>query len=409
MARTSTRSTHAGSTGTRTKSAGLRKARGRNHQDNLPRLLDAMVDECDTYGLDYLRSSRVSAAVGLTTGALYSRFENADEMLVSMWQERVGTPFLDHLRNTVRYVVGSLPRQHEVLADIVKPSRLHKLGAEFAVVAGRNDTLAEVVVTSMLSILTEEGLTNDGDPLRGAIVLAAASAAVGTALRSIVIGTNPGWDSALVSMRSAAARATPIAHTPLTDDIPPLPINTGNPVRDALLMSAKQVVARQGFKNSTVTRIARRTGFSQSAIYSLWPDKESMLDEAIHEASVLDVAMNSHAKAAAIRLDRADAGFADSWYFGLMPSRRARLNFRLECTIAARHHAATRAELSRVYDESAVILRAALPTMPHSSVTTISAMEQGLSLGFNTLNRFVPSPQRLDYFSYMAALAKLAQ
>ena len=49
---------------------------------NAEKLLDAMVAETDRHGLDDLRSARVAKAAHLTTGALYSRFENADEMLV---------------------------------------------------------------------------------------------------------------------------------------------------------------------------------------------------------------------------------------------------------------------------------------------------------------------------------------
>jgi len=40
-------------------------------------------------------------------------------------------------------------------------------------------------------------------------------------------------------------------------------------------------------------------------------------------------------------------------------------------------------------------------------VTAILAMEQSLGYGFIALNKFAPSPQRFDYFSYMAALAGL--
>jgi hypothetical protein len=61
----------------------------------------------------------------------------------------------------------------------------------------------------------------------------------------------------------------------------------------------------------------------------------------------------------------------------------------------------------RSNDQMDAILRATFPRMPHSQVTAILAMEQALGLGFIALNKFAPSPQRLDYFSYMAALAGL--
>ena len=387
--------------------APARRRQTETQQRNAELLLDAMVIETDSHGLDYLRSARVAQAVGLTTGALYSRYENADEMLVALWQERVAEPYLAHIRDVIRYVRGELPRQHPITHQVLNPSPLLRLGAEFTVVATRNDTIGEVVIPAVQSTLAELGLRDNSDSLEGAIVMIAASAAIGTALRSFVTGTNPGWDAALTSLRLAAENVKPLPHTPLSEDQPPLPINTGNPVRDALLTSAKRVVARVGFKNATITRIARRAGFSTSAIYQLWSDKEAMLDEAIHEVSVLDYSANARAKQSAVQLNRGDFGFTDSWYFGLMPSRRARLDFRLECLIASRHNTNTRKELQRIVDQSDAILQASFPKLPHSVTATIASMEQALGYGFTAVNKFVPNARQLDYFSFMVALAKL--
>jgi AcrR family transcriptional regulator len=384
-----------------------RRERTDTQKRNAEKLLDAMVAECAAHGLDNLRSARVAAAAKLTTGALYSRYENSDEMLVAMWMERVREPFLAHVANAVQFVRATLPRDHAVRRDIEQPSELIKLGAEFTVLASRNDTVGEVVIPDLVATMSANGITDRCDRLSGAVGMVAASAAVGTALRAIVGGGNPGWAMALVALRASAKHAVALPHEPLDGDLAPLPINTGNPIRDELLTSAKRVVARVGFKGATITRIARRAGFSTSAIYQLWPDKESMLNDAIHEVSVLDYSVNSRSKQSASQHQRADLGFADSWYYGLMPARRVRLDFRLECVIASRHHPATRAVMLRSNDQMDAILRATFPRMPHSQVTAILAMEQALGLGFIALNKFAPSPQRLDYFSYMAALAGL--
>jgi len=385
--------------------------RRRNRTDtqkrNAEKLLDAMVADCAAHGLDDMRSGRVAQRAGLTTGSLYSRYENNDEMLVAMWMERVREPFLAHVANTVQFVRGTLPRDHAVRRDIEQPSELLTLGAEFVVLASRNDTVGEVVIHDLVATMSAHGITDKCDRLSGAIGMAAASAAVGTALRAIVTGGNPGWAMALIALRAAAKHAVALPHEPRTDDVTPLPINTGNPIRDELMTSAKRVVARVGFKGATITRIARRAGFATSAIYQLWPDKESMLNDAIHEVSLLDYSVNSRSKEEATTHERPDLGFADSWYYGLMPARRVRLNFRLECVIASRHHPTTRAIMLRSNDQMDAILRAAFPRMPHSQVTAILAMEQSLGYGFVALNKFAPSPQRFDYFSYMAALAGL--
>jgi len=384
-----------------------RRKRTDSQLRNNEKLLNAMVAETDRHGLDDLRSARVAKSAGLTTGALYSRFENADEMLLGMWQQRVSEPFLNHVRDTVRYVLGDLDQRHPVLQAVEKPAPLLRLGAEFCVVAPRNITVSEVISPAIINLLAELGLTANCDPLEGAKVMIAASAATGTALRAIVTGTNPGWGAALRALRAAASRVERRSHTADLGDVAPDPINTGNPVRDALLISAKRVVANVGFQRATVSRIARRASLTPSAIYQLWDDKESMLDEAIREASLLDYAQNSRAKTQAYASQRGDFGFTDSWYFGLMPSRRARLDFRLECVIASRYHRKTREELRRALQSSDAILRAAFPHLPHATTSGIVSMEQALSYGFTTLHKYAPTPGRLDYFSMMCALTKL--
>ena len=180
-------------------------------------------------------------------------------------------------------------------------------------------------------------------------------------------------------------------------------------MRDDLLTSAKRVVARVGFKNATVTRIARRAGFSTSAIYQLWPDKETMLDEAINAVLVLDYGQSSRAKFAALTDNRGDFGFTDSWYFGMMPARRARLDFRLECIIASRHRSATRSELQKFTRSADSILQSMFPKIPHAITAQITATEQALGYGFVALTKYFTQPQRLDYFSLMSALAKVAR
>ncbi|MFM8507428.1 MAG: TetR family transcriptional regulator [Actinomycetota bacterium] len=384
-----------------------RRKRTDSQLRNNEKLLDSMVAETDRHGLDDLRSARVAKSAGLTTGALYCRFENADEMLLGMWQQRVSEPFLNHVRDTVRYVLGDLDQRHPVLHAVEKPAPLLRLGAEFCVVAPRNITLSEVISPAIINLLAELGLTANCDPLEGAKVMIAASAATGTALRAIVTGTNPGWGAALRALRAAASRAERRSHTADLGDLAPDPINTGNPVRDALLISAKRVVANVGFQRATVSRIARRASLTPSAIYQLWDDKESMLDEAIREVSLLDYAQNSRAKTQAFENQRGDFGFTDSWYFGLMPSRRARRDFRLECVIASRYRKKTREELRRALQSSDVILQAAFPRLPHATISSIVSMEQALGYGFTTLNKYAPTPGRLDYFSMMCALAKL--
>ncbi|MSX21320.1 MAG: TetR family transcriptional regulator, partial [Actinobacteria bacterium] len=56
---------------------------------NDERILDAAVVVLDLFGIDGLSARRVAEQAGLSTGAIYGRFENTDELLVEVWNRRL--------------------------------------------------------------------------------------------------------------------------------------------------------------------------------------------------------------------------------------------------------------------------------------------------------------------------------
>ena len=51
-------------------------------------ILDIAESELILTGLDHVTFTSIARAAGLTTGAIYSRFENSSEMLVALWELR---------------------------------------------------------------------------------------------------------------------------------------------------------------------------------------------------------------------------------------------------------------------------------------------------------------------------------
>jgi AcrR family transcriptional regulator len=67
---------------------------------------------------------------------------------------------------------------------------------------------------------------------------------------------------------------------------PPIPVSpptsaTGEPVRDVVLQAAASVVSRTGFERATVSRIARRAGYSTGVIYEYYDRKDDMIAELV--------------------------------------------------------------------------------------------------------------------------------
>lgn len=59
--------------------------------------------------------------------------------------------------------------------------------------------------------------------------------------------------------------------------------------REKLLASAREVVAREGYENASVERIAEEAGFSKGAFYSNFSTKEEIILELLESHSLQDV------------------------------------------------------------------------------------------------------------------------
>ena len=65
------------------------------------RLRSSIVKTALARGLDDLSAADIAAGAKVTTGAIYSRYENADEMAVDIWRERVCEPLFSHITDVV--------------------------------------------------------------------------------------------------------------------------------------------------------------------------------------------------------------------------------------------------------------------------------------------------------------------
>ncbi|MFM7951395.1 MAG: hypothetical protein ACKO93_07745, partial [Acidimicrobiaceae bacterium] len=100
-------------------------------------------------GLDELSIGEVARLSGLTTGAIYGRYEDADEMAIELWQSVIRQPFKARLQRSVEFIVAgqhNLPSANRskivakgaletVTKDFESPDEIAKLGAEFLVIS----------------------------------------------------------------------------------------------------------------------------------------------------------------------------------------------------------------------------------------------------------------------------------
>ena len=397
-----------------------RRAQSSKAQANTSKVLKGILRNASDKGLDELSISAVAKLSGLTTGAIYGRFEDQNEMAVELWQSVVKQPFKARLMRDVKYLNA---RQHGTLAheksdssmaeqialitrDFESPDEIAKLGAEFLVVARRNLTIGEVVTPEVTSWFAEFGLLKANNALDNAAIAIGLSASVGTALRAFVLKSNPNWFVIANGLRTAIADATP---TTLPPDAPsPNWINpqTDNPVRTALVNGVAEVVAKSGYASATISRIVRRAGVTNGSLYNLYSDKEALTDDAMQIFLNLSSDVNREGNRQAEAKARRDRGLADSFALGLMPNRRMWLDFRLECLIASRNHLPTQKKFKQSLEISRDSLGATMTDLSPSIINLLSSGEQAVGIGFTALAPYTSALRNCDFYSVMAKLSE---
>ncbi|MFM8778227.1 MAG: TetR/AcrR family transcriptional regulator [Acidimicrobiaceae bacterium] len=371
-------------------------------------------------GLDELSIGEVARLSGLTTGAIYGRYEDADEMAIELWQSVIRQPFKARLQRSVEFIVAgpnNLPSANRskivaegaletITKDFESPDEIAKLGAEFLVISRRNQTVGEVVIPEVTNWFSEFGLVNTNDPIANATIVIGLSASIGTALRTFVLKANPSWMTIANALQDAATEATPVK---IPNGSPPpnwVEPETENPVRSALIDAVAEVVAKTGFANATISRIVRRAGVTNGSLYNLYKDKEALTDDAMQIFLNLssDVNRESNRRAATdLRLDR---GLNDSFVMGLLPNRRMWLDFRLECLIASRNHLPTRRKFKQSLERSRDDLASTMPDLPIEVINLISSGEQAVGIGFTVLEPYTSLLRECDFYSIMAKLSE---
>lgn len=398
-----------------------RRAPSQRTNANTVRVLKAIMRNASELGIDELSATRVAKLSGLTTGAIYGRFEDHDEMAVELWQSVIRQPFRARLQRSVEYLYDRHPGSDkksksfssEQIATIAKdfetPDEMAKVGAEFLVIARRNLAVGEVVLPEVTGWFNEMGLSRTNEAIDNAAIAIALSASIGTALRAFVMKSNPNWLAIANGLRNAATGATSIALQTKPEQPKWINPETDNPVRTALINAVAEVVAKSGYANATISRIVRRAGVTNGSLYNLYTDKEALTDDAMQIFLNLSSDVNRQGNRRASLETRMDRGLADSFALGLMPSRRMWLDFRLECLIASRNHLPTRKKFRQSLERSRDDLGATMPDLPSEIVNLLSSGEQAVGIGFTALEPFTSVLPVCDFYSIMTKLSEQNQ
>ena len=256
---------------------------------NDARILAAALAVLRSDGYDGLGMSHVARAAGLnSTGALYGRFENVAELAVWVWTEQASCALRSISERVLALLEApavdeaTLAEAQAIAAELTDPDDALRAAIELLAVAPRIEELEEVVRPDVEAIIAAAGGTVQATPRRRAQVLGQLSLAWGVGLLSLPSAAPPllWWMLVAGSIGLAHDRTRSRKAAEPIEAPAPTP-DTGEPVRDVVLQAAATVVARTGFERATVSRIARRAGYSTGVIYEYYERKDDMIAELV--------------------------------------------------------------------------------------------------------------------------------
>lgn len=247
-------------------------------------LLDAGVDLLRHKGPDRLGALELARSAELTTGAVYARYENTEEILVGLWQHRLSgamRSFIDVSMQTLRPGPQRNEAQMAIARALANPAGLLSPAISLMIATPRVPELAEVVQPEMRRWLLDLGVRDEVGSVDSDRRLLTVGFVVGCLYFAAVDLFDPEkWEV-----------IKPVAHTVLDNPNPPMwprsehehlldiTIDTGEAVRDALVNGAARVIARGGVERATTQRIARAAGLPTSALFAEYRTRHALFGD----------------------------------------------------------------------------------------------------------------------------------
>ena len=238
------------------------------------KLLECTVQELLVSGADQFGFTAIARRANLSTGALYSRYENSEELLVDVWSMRAWPAFERFISDAVEATVSSSSSDaiERVLDSMERQDPDLVAAVALLVVARRNDTLKEVVFPLVQKLFADASIrcpsaTHVGSYLLGEIMVAKAFGTKSEGWREFVPEYLMVASKAVADPLPAAIRES----FPNTDptDIDDFDIK--------LFEALAEVISITGLERATMSRIARRANVNPATIYLRYPSKNALV------------------------------------------------------------------------------------------------------------------------------------
>lgn len=377
------------------------------------KIRDAAIDVAHQIGLQHLRFGHIVEHTGLTTGALYSRFADHNDLLATLWIDRLREPFVQLMSDAMAAFESDNSQAVHKLAD-----RLHKLSKpewaaiEAVMIAHRIPELDEVVTEDVVDYLEGIGLTPQfsGSDIDGIKVITVLSLVFACAFNSFIDKSVSDWKFIFETHRRAI---TDLVSTPKLKQAAygPMPVtaSTGDDLRDTLINATADVIARSGLDGATLARISRRARMTSGAVYTLYTTKDELIADAL---KVLMSAARSDTTSIVQEAKIVEDSFTSTmqvYSLAFEPSRRNFRRFRMEVMMSARTDADIRSLLRASFRQRIKEYEKIFGPDPRFSadfVRTIARAGQMQPVGFSILESYINHPENVDLLPLSSAITR---
>lgn len=239
------------------------------------KLLACAVDEINEVGPDRLGFTSIARRASLSTGALYARYENVDELFLEVWM----TEGLPALRQILTDIEESLSQESGVAARLRLSEQMSHSDRELLVLVNllvasrRSEAIFEEIAPSVAEEIAKFSSRVPAIDLYLGTLLGMAMGIAGTGLQGL------DWQGPVAIVSSVTRKAVNPQDIP--DDAAEVPETIFIPddaeeIDVRLFDAVAHVIARVGASQATVSRIARRAKVNPASIYMRYEDKDAL-------------------------------------------------------------------------------------------------------------------------------------
>lgn len=243
-------------------------------------------------GWPALTFNRVAARAGLSRTPLYARFDTPSALAAALWWVRCWSPLQTAINDVLRAggtTAAATPSPEDITAALtvfLRPPAELTAAAELLVIAQFDPALREAVGDTLAAEAV--ALCSPQARRTSRTVAARRAYLLGLALGLLLAARRPSAATlelepivtplAAALAADVAPRALPMMSSLHLDA--PVPFDTGDVTRDALLQAALDQIGEQGFDGASVSRIVTRAGSSQGALFVRYASKLDLFIDA---------------------------------------------------------------------------------------------------------------------------------